>query len=89
MIYANDEDRSVDLPIEAIVMGILFIVVGRYLMDIGKDYYQFLNLSTAGQIFVAGGILIILLVLVLILEPFVKLILNLLLSRNNPEAVTY
>jgi hypothetical protein len=86
---ANDEDRSVDPPIKAIVIGAVFIIVGKYLMDIGKDCCQFLNLSTPGQMFVAGGILIILLILVLILTPLAEFILSLLLSRNNPEAVTY
>jgi sulfite exporter TauE/SafE len=96
MIYANDEDRSVDLPIKAIVMGIVFIIVGRYLMDIGNECCQFLNLSIAGRIFVVTGILLILLILVLILRPFIESIrpsiesiLGLLFSQNNLEAVTY
>jgi Na+/phosphate symporter len=89
MTYANDEDRYADLLIKAMGIGALLIIMGVPLMDIGKDCCQFLNLSTTGQILIAAGLFVVLLILVLILRPFIKSILDLLFSRNNPEAVTY
>jgi membrane protein implicated in regulation of membrane protease activity len=86
MTYANDEDRY---AIKAMGIGALLIIMGVSLMVIGKDCCQFLNLSTTGQILIAAGLFVVLLILVLILRPFVEFILNLLFSRNNPEAVTY
>ena len=88
MTYANDEDRYA-LLIKAMGIGALLIIMGVSLMVIGKDCCQFLNLSTTGQILIAAGLFVVLLILVLILRPFVEFILNLLFSRNNPEAVTY